>query len=163
MIMKKSTFKLPPITELRLLFHYNPLTGAITYLQQRGRKAPGQPAGSVVDGRLWLSIDGQLYAAPVVAWALFHGRDPAADGSHITPIDNNPLNLQLSNLQLSPEPHRRTPGPRVGRRARRASWQSHVRFSRRNGCWKAYHKRRLLGEYETKALALNAKREAMNG
>lgn len=160
--MKKSTFKLPPITELRLLFHYNPLTGTISYLQQRGRRAPGQPAGSVVRGRLWLSIDSELYAAPAVAWALTHGRDPAADGLHVAPIDGDPLNLRLANLQLSPEPYRRPCGASRGRRAQRASWQSHVRYSQRAGVWKAYHNRQLIGTYETKEQALDAKREAMN-
>lgn len=161
MPMKSPTFKLPPITELRLLFHYSPLTGAITYLQQRGRRAPGQPAGSRINGRLWLSIDGQFYSAPAVAWALSCGRDPAADGLHVVPIDGNPLNLQLANLRLSSEPFRRSPAPPTGRRMQRAHWQSHVRFSQRAGQWKAYHGRRLLGLYDTKEQALDAKREAM--
>jgi hypothetical protein len=102
-----------------------------------------------------------------IAWALYYGHDPATDGLHVAPADGDPLNLRLSNLQLSPYPYVApvppvSPIPR-GRRAQRPSWQSHIRFSRRSGRWKAYHKRRLLGDYDTKALALNAKREAMNG
>jgi hypothetical protein len=47
---------LPPIHELRSLFHYNPLTGAITYLQQRGPRKPGDPAAQAVLNA-WLSSE----------------------------------------------------------------------------------------------------------
>jgi hypothetical protein len=165
--MKKPTSKLPSIERLRALFHYNPLTGRLSCLMARGNRASGALAGSVQRGRRWVMVDREFCCAMQLAWALYHGHDPATDGLHVAPADGDPLNLRLSNLQLSPYPYVApvppvSPIPR-GRRAQRPSWQSHIRFSRRSGRWKAYHKRRLLGDYDTKALALNAKREAMNG
>lgn len=148
-----------PLPELRAAFHYNALTGAFTYLQHRGRRAPGQPAGSVVRGQLYLSLDGARYSAATVAWELTYG--PIPPGLYITPRNNDPLDLRLSNLQLSTEPFTR-PRALPGRRAERASWMKCVRWSQRQGCWKAYHKGRLLDTFYTKESAIQAKREAMS-
>ena len=59
---------LPPIHELRSLFHYNPLTGAITYLQQRGPRKPGDPAGSTQSGIPHVYINGRQHRAAAIAW-----------------------------------------------------------------------------------------------
>jgi len=62
-----------PLAELRTVFHYNPTTGEFIYLQHRGRRAPGQPAGSVIRGQLYLSLDGLgADVWPISPWALHH-------------------------------------------------------------------------------------------
>ena len=151
-----------PLAELRTVFHYNPTTGKFIYLQHRGRRAPGQPAGSVIRGQLYLSLDGALYSAAAVAWGLTYG--PWPPDHYITPRNNDPLDLRLSNLQLSTTPYKRPRATRstAGRRAKRAAWTKCVRWSQRQQCWKVYHDGRLIDSFDTKEQALNAKREAMS-
>jgi hypothetical protein len=164
--MKKSTFKLPPIARLQQLLHYNPLAGELSCLVARGNRAAGALAGSVHRGRRWVMVDGEFHCAMRLAWALYSGCDLPAASPYVAPIDGDPLNLRSSNLTLSPYPHvaplpASSPAPR-GRRAQRPAWHAQVKWSQRAGVWKAYHSKRLLGCYETKEQALNAKREAMN-
>jgi len=146
------------LSKLRACFHYNPLTGTFTYLQHRGRRAPGQPAGSVVRGQLYLSLDGERYHAASVAWEMMNGAIPP--NYYVTPRNNNPLDLRLSNLQLSTAPFTRPRTP--GRRAARPSWMKCVHYSQRQQCWKAYHCGRLLDTFDTREQAIQAKREAMS-
>ena len=146
-----------PSLPFRLILHYNPLTGEFTYLYNRGPRRAGSPAGTVFNGRRHLSLDGIVYPAAFIAWAWYND-DPTPQ--HVTFLDNNPLNLALSNLALSPEPFRRIPKPR-GRRAERPAWMKSIRWSQRQGCWKAYHNRRLIDSFTTKADAIEAKRQAM--
>lgn len=146
-----------PSLPFRLILHYNALTGDFTYLHNRGPRRAGDIAGAIVNGRRVLSVDGIAYPAAVIAWAWYND-DPAPQ--HVIPIDNNPLNLALSNLELSPEPFRRIPKQR-GRRAARPAWMNSIRWSQRQGCWKAYHNRRLIDSFLTKADAIEAKRQVM--
>ncbi len=146
-----------PSLPFRHSLHYNPLTGDFTYLRNRGPRRAGDIAGTINNDRRYLSIDGDSVPAALIAYTWYND-DPAPQ--HVVFKDNNPLNLALSNLELSPEPFRRIPKKR-GRRAERPAWMNSVRWSQRQGCWKAYHNRRMLGSFNTKAEAITAKRQAM--
>lgn len=148
---------LPPLPELQALFHYNPITGIITYLQQRGPRQPGEPAGATYRGRLRLYLNG-YHCAMAVAWALYHGSDPSP--RYVIPCDGNPLNLALVNLKLSDQKFAHT--RKRGRSARRfIGHEKHIRYSADLGLWKAWHKRQLLGLFATRADAGMAKLDAM--
>lgn len=150
----------PALDLLRGLFHYNPLTGIITYAQQRGPKSPGDHAGTTVRGVLHVYIAGAYHRAPAVAWTLFHGSDPAP--MHVIPVDGNPDNMEVSNLALSEHPFRRPNYVPGRRRARRPAWEkNHIRYSAAEGLWKAFHNRKLLGPFLSRAEAVAAKRAAM--
>lgn len=149
--------KLPPLELLHSLFHYNPVTGQISYLQQRGPRRPGDPAGCTQGGYPCLFIQGRHWRAARVAWALYHGADPAPH--HPIPVDGDPLNLQLANLSLSTEPFVR---PRLYRKSkRRQSLQKHIKYFPAEGVWKAWHRRRIIGSYSSKREAIDAKRRAI--
>lgn len=150
---------LPPLSDLRDRFSYDPITGLITHAgPQRGPRRPGQAAGSNSRGIPTIWAGGRHCRAAAVAWALTHGVDPWPQ--HVTPIDGDPTNLKLNNLQLSSEPFR-NPGTN-GRRSRRPAWQKKsIRYSREEGRWLAWHKRKLLGKFISKAEAINARRIAL--
>jgi len=150
---------LPPLDLLRGLFAYNPLTGDIRYLQQRGPRSPGEPAGATVRGVPRLYVNGAYHRAAAVAWALHHGVDPAPQ--HVIPANGSPMNLQLSNLRLSPTPYTRS-NRSTGRPKRRPAWvRRHIRYSQERGAWLAWHKKRLLGEYDSLHEAMDAKQTAV--
>lgn len=150
---------LPPLALLRERFHYNPLNGAITHLQQRGPKRPGEPAGSSHGGNPVIYCEGQ-HSAAAVAWALFHGADPSPQ--HVIPIDGDRYNLRIDNLALSDEKFVRHPRF-AGRKARRTlpSYRKWVKYSPNDRLWKAVHRYRLLGLFESKAEAIAAKHAAV--
>ena len=149
----------PPLDLHRSHFSYNPLTGDIRYLQQRGPRSPGEPAGATVRGVPRLYVNGAYHRAAAVAWALHHGVDPAPQ--HVVPANNSPLNLQLSNLRLSPAPYARS-NRSTGKPKRRPAWvRKHIRYSQERGAWLAWHNKRLLGEYDSLHEAMDAKQTAM--
>lgn len=151
---------LPPLPVLRDMFSYNPLTGVISYLQQRGPRGIGEPAGASIKGTPRLYVNNRYCRAAAVAWALAHGADPAPQ--HVVPADGDPFNLRLINLQLSPEPFRRS-NLSPGQRKRRPRWiRQHCRYSRARGVWIVWHNRRNIGEYSTLMEAALAKRAAIN-
>lgn len=151
---------LPALDLLRETFHYDPTAGRFTYLQQRGPRAPGAPAGTNVRGIPSLYLAGSYWRAAAVAWALFYGADPAP--LHPVPIDGDPCNLRIANLALSEEPYRR-PNHIPGRRpAGRPAWyRSQIRYSAIEGVWMAWHNRRLLGHFCSRPEAMAAKRAAI--
>lgn len=146
------------IDTFRSLFHYNPITGTITYLQPRGPRSAGDPAGGTNQRMPMIYVHGKHYPSAFIAWVVHYGAIPSPQ--HVIPIDGNPFNLSLINLALSNEPFI-LPAKPQGRRAGRPKWHDCVRYSGRAQCWKAYHYGKLLGTYETKQLAIQAKREAM--
>ena len=148
---------LPPISELQALFHYNQLTGALTYLQQRGPRKIGDPAGSTQGNIPYLHITGRQPAA-AGAWAMAHGVDPSPQ--HVICIDGNSLNLALANLALSDEPPcYRSPRHKRGRRP---GWErTDIRRSKKTGFWVAKYKGAIIGsEYYTRQEAISARRLA---
>lgn len=151
--------KLPSLELLSSLFHYNPINGTFTYLQQRGRRAAGAPAGSNVRGVPCLWAAGGQHRAAAVAWALAYGADPSP--FHVVPIDGDIANLRLDNLQLSLERFSRP--IHKGRRKQKIPLEIRrcVRYSQSEGAWKAFHNHRLLGLFGTKQEACSAKRAAI--
>lgn len=153
---------LPPLHTFRHLFNYDPLTGAITYTQQRGPRAAGDAAGYVQHGRMYLLIAGRRCRAPAVVWALQHDADPAP--LHVSPVNGDPLDLRLSNLTLTAEPFAR-PQPPPGARCRRPTWQrTQIRYNVYTGLWDAFYRHlrakqlTCIGAFESKADAIAARR-----
>lgn len=149
---------IPPLATLRMRFHYNPLTGAITYAQDRGPRKIGDPAGSTQKGYPCLFVDGRQHKAAPIAWALYHGEGPGPQ--HIHPIDGNPCNLKLSNLVLRDEPFTR-PNHLGYKRARKPAWHRQIRYSQDEGIYRVFHNNKMIGKFSSKHEALDAKRKAM--
>ena len=147
---------LPPISELQALFHYNQLTGVFTYLQQRGPRKIGDPAGSTQGNIPYLHVNSRQPAASV-AWAMAHGVDPSPQ--HVICIDGNPLNLALLNLALSDSPPAyRSPHRKRGRRP---GWQrTDIRRRKDTGLWTAKYKGAIVDECYTRQEAISARRLA---
>jgi hypothetical protein len=158
MVHKMTAKSLPPLDQLHSLFHYNPLTGAITYLQQRGPRTAGKPAGATIRGIPSLYVAGAYHSAAAVAWALHHGADPSPQ--HVTPADSDPLNLKINNLRLADEKFIRQ---RVRRKPARRfiGHKKHIRYSSSLGMWQAWHNYKLLGLFYSKTEASIAKLNAM--
>ena len=138
---------LPPLERVRSLLHYNPITGELTYLQQRGPRRPGDPAGSTQGGIPHVYIDGAQRKAAAVAWLLASGADPSPQ--HVHCADGNPLNLALANLKLSPDPpvYR---SPRARTKKPPAVERREIRFDRIQQAWKARYGRIKLGYFGTR-------------
>lgn len=126
--------QLPPIELLRSLFFYDPAAGTITYREQRGPRRAGDLAGSSTNGIFELEVSGQRYRATAVAWALYHGRDPAP--LHVWPRDGDVRNLKLDNLELQPKPFRQ----KYLTAKKRRYPKDDIYFSRRYGVWIAKYK-----------------------
>lgn len=153
---------LPPLHTFRHLFHYNPLSGEITYTQQRGARAAGSVAGARFNNRPCIFIAGRYHRAAAVAWALWHGVDPSPE--HVNPLDGDPWNLRMDNLELSPTPLRLS-NAATGRRAKRPGWvRADIRLQRRSGLWRAWYSspsgRQRLGDFVTRHEAMAARRAA---
>lgn len=145
-----------PIDDLRLLFHYNPLSGAITYLCDRGPRKAGDVAGSTQSGTPHVYACGRQYKAAAVAWALAHGADPSPQ--HVVCRDGNPHNLALANLALSETPPRyQSPRRRPGRRP---GWYRRDVKLKKTGLFEATFNGISLGEFWTREEALSARRLA---
>lgn len=148
---------LPPLDLVQSLIHYNAITGQLTYLQRRGPRRPGDPAGSTQSGIPYVYLAGRQRRAAAVAWMLYHGADPSPQ--HVHCRDGNPLNLAISNLALSDDPpsylrHR-------GVRKREPAWmRKDVRYDRGLERWVAKYRRQSLGEFLTRKEAIAARKLA---
>jgi hypothetical protein len=149
--------KLPPLDIVRSLLHYNPVTGQLSYLQQRGPRRPGDPAGGTQRGFPCVFLAGQQHQAAAVAWMLYHGADPSPQ--HVVCCDGNQFNLAISNLALSPDP---PVYPRhKGRRRKEPAWMKRdIRYIRERDVWIAKCGRRVLGEFMTRQEAIAARKHA---
>lgn len=84
---------------LKSIFCYDPETGLLTFIRQRG----GYPAGSVAgtkkqNGYIVVSVNRKLYRAHRLAWLYVHGVMPTGDIDHINGVrdDNRIANLRLA-------------------------------------------------------------------
>lgn len=130
--------QLPPVRLLRSLFGYDCDSGIIRYLQQRGPKRAGDPAGSSTDGIPHIELDGQRYRAAAVAWAIYHGWDPGCrdPAMYVWPRDGDIHNLKLDNLELQPKPFKQ----QYLTSKKKRYPKSDIYFSRRYGVWIAEYK-----------------------
>lgn len=87
---------------LRELLHYDPETGAFTWLRQRGKGKikPGTPAGGICKrfGYVFIRADDGLYRAHRLAWLYMTGAWPLESIDH---IDRDKANNRWSNLRAA--------------------------------------------------------------
>lgn len=94
-----ASFKaLPPLSDLRNLLNYDPITGIFTWRKSRGTKAIGSVAGCIEYGYLKIRINRQNYFAHRIAWLMQTGEDPG--DLCVDHIDRNKANNSFSNLRV---------------------------------------------------------------
>ena len=82
---------------LKELMHYDPDTGVLTWLEDRGGRAKaGTEAGATSTGYKRPMVDGQRYLAQRLIWFYMTGRWPKSQVDH---EDRNPLNNRWTNLR----------------------------------------------------------------
>lgn len=86
------------VERLRALLHYEPDTGALTWLVKPNKRlAAGHPAGCrVPEGYRIVTAEGCRTYAHRIAWALTYGAWPKGEIDH---IDGDPSNDRISNLR----------------------------------------------------------------
>lgn len=83
--------------QIRLRFHYDSLTGELTWRVNWGRMKAGDVAGSVrPDGYRQVKIDNKLYLVSRVIWLWMEGSWPSGVVDH---KDRNPTNNRWENLR----------------------------------------------------------------
>lgn len=91
---------LPSTSKLHELLKYDPVTGVLTWKVDRGLAKVGNPAGCTNDlGYILVGIDGRLYRAHRIIWAMVHGECPPE--LEIDHKDRDPSNNRLDNLRLA--------------------------------------------------------------
>jgi hypothetical protein len=96
----KTIKPLPPIEELKELFHYEPDTGLFRWKFSRRGAQANSVAGSLHSkGYIDVTINKKRFKAHRLAWALYHDQDPG--GMQIDHIDKNKSNNKIINLRLA--------------------------------------------------------------
>lgn len=147
-----------PLTaeRLRALLNYDPNTGQLVWLHDRGRNAiRGKAAGATNNlGRVVIRVDYRMYYAHRLAWLWMTGAWPEVVVDH---IDGNPSNNRWSNLRAATYSQNAWNTRRI---ARNASGHVGVHFFKQYGCWRscisANGKTRFLGHFKNKADAVAA-------
>jgi hypothetical protein len=124
-----------PIARAKELLFYDPTTGILKWREARGRGVKaGDEAGTIsANGYIQISLDGTLYRAHRVAFAIYYGRQPSTELDH---VDRDTGNNKIANL----------------REATHFDNQHNARRSRNNSTGvKGVHKR-LSGKYQASLL-----------
>ena len=96
----KTIKPLPPIEELKELFHYEPDTGLFRWKFSRRGAQANSVAGSIGgNGYIQIMINKKSLKAHRLAWALYYNQDPG--GAEIDHIDENKSNNKITNLRLA--------------------------------------------------------------
>jgi hypothetical protein len=94
--------ELPDREYLLKSYHYDPVSGEITWKVPHGRwesLPAGLGATSIGRKCKVIKIDGKLYAASRIAWLMGYGKDP--DEYEVKHINGKWQDLSLKNLALS--------------------------------------------------------------
>jgi hypothetical protein len=139
--------RLPPASQVREIFHYDPDTGLFIWKTKTAKNVViGKMAGWLTDqGYVVLNILGKRFKAHSIAWLYVTGVPPACIIDH---IDGNPSNNKFCNLReatLSQNQH--------NKRKERSKAFKGVRPYNNTGKWKSYirvkGKQESLGVYDT--------------
>ena len=105
---------LPPVDQLRQLFIYEPDTGRLIWRERpremfktasefkrwnnrhAGKDAGGVSAKPSGYQQIQVRLNGKLWMAHRIAFAIYHGREPWPEIDH---IDRNPINNRIDNLR----------------------------------------------------------------
>lgn len=139
--------------DLRRILHYDPATGAFTWIKSRGRAKAGSVAGSVnVDG--YIVIAGQY--AHRLAFLYMTGEVPPL----VDHRDRDTSNNRWDNLRAATKAVNAINSKTS---IRNASGLPGVSWHSRSGKWQAHCGRKYLGVFDTKETAHSAYRSAAQG
>lgn len=86
------------------LFKYNPSSGELIWLVNKGRARIGQLVRNPGKSGYWrVTNNGKMYLAHRLAWLLHYGKWPVSDLDHINKdkTDNRIINLRLANKEIN--------------------------------------------------------------
>ncbi|TFH72404.1 HNH endonuclease [Gammaproteobacteria bacterium LSUCC0112] len=153
---------MPSHEELKNTFTYSGETGLLYWKKRNSNRIKiGDAAGSLSNlGTIQLRINGRLFSAHRVIWAIVHGYEPPAD-LVIDHIDGVRSNNRISNLRLVTQAEN-TRNTRIGRRNK--SGVLGVSFKKSKRRWIAiisdHGKSIYLGSFIKKEGAIKARRYA---
>jgi hypothetical protein len=146
---------------LKELLHYDPATGAFTWLKPCSRFSqikPGDAAGCIHSrGYVHIKVEGRAYKAHRLAWLYVYGRWPNPAIDHINRIktDNRIANLretdQLGNMQNKSKYQRNQAGYLGVSRLPSGRYVAQLQVAKKN---------HYLGVYDTPELASDAYQRA---
>ena len=147
-------------SELHRLFEYNPEVGCLIWrVPAARRRKPGDIAGhKSADGRVLIGINGRLYKAHRIIWAMMTGEWPAHQIDHINenPSDNRWCNLRSAtksqNMMNITKIKSNTSGHKgVGWHVQTKKWRAYINVNK---------KMKHLGLFETKEEAIATRVDA---
>jgi hypothetical protein len=150
----------PALARLQGLFSYNPLTGEITNLQDRGPKKAGSSAISRPDGRAKVFVDGKLYRAADIAYILAGGQeawDEITSGLYACCANRDLDDFTIENLYLDNKQQTAREIKAKPKRLTSAKRAINAGIKRRQGKWEVTVQKAYLGRFATKEEALAAK------
>lgn len=153
--------KLPPIEELKRLFHYDPDTGILTWKVSTSNRvrAGDEPGRLLNDGYKQLGVCGKRFATHRVCYAIYHGVDPHP--MQVDHINHDRLDNRIDNLRLvsNQENHKnRSKSPRNTSGVTGVYW--HKQKNKWHAKIKSNGKNKHIGYFTNKADAIAARRAA---
>lgn len=159
--MTSKRAKLPSIGEVSALLDYDPHTGQLTWLVDRGGGVKaGDIAGSTIQrphGYRLVSINDKLYKVHRICWLLYTGKDPGSleiihlngDGSDNRWSNLKGVNTNIRRLRDAKQRSGDTAG--VSKDSKSGKWRARLRL---------FGKSHSLGMYDTKEAAVQCVEQA---